>query len=286
MNINAIALDLDGTVLDANSKISNELVELLSTLRSKGMKIFIATGRTKIEVADALPKEVQVDGLVTANGMVCHINGRKIASHSLNPELVSKVVAKARENKIYYEVHPHEERRFALKIDKDYIINEVSGEKPMTLHDNEYNSRIAAVHHDLRWLEELDAEDIVKVYFFSMDVNKIKDWKNNLEKMKEEEEGSFAITSSSHHSTEITISHVSKAYGIKLLLQEFQISPRHLLAIGDGENDIPMFNLAGNSVAMKNANNQVKKVADEVTDASYDENGLYLYLKEKFKEIL
>ena len=48
MNINAIALDLDGTVLDANSKISNELVELLSTLRNKGMKIFIATGRTKI----------------------------------------------------------------------------------------------------------------------------------------------------------------------------------------------------------------------------------------------
>lgn len=284
MRFDAIALDLDGTVLDDRGNVSDELVNLFHQLRSKGIKIFIATGRTRLETAEALPETLAFDGMVTANGMVCNINDQKISSHTLDPELVKEVVLQASENKVYYEVHPLEKPRYALLKHKSFIIHELEGEKPSTLHDNEYNARLESINKHLHWLNDIDADQVIKVYFFSMDLNKITNWKNTLDEMKEK--FSFSVTSSSIHSTEIAVPDVSKASGIQTLLQQYELSPEHLLAVGDAENDIPMLKLAGWGVAMKNANEHVKQIADEVTSATYTENGLYLFLKEKFKHIL
>ena len=284
MNIEAICLDMDGTILDAQNKVSDETINLLTTLRNKGMKIFIATGRTRLEVADVLPKGFEYDGLVTANGMGCIARGRKIAQHALPSELVMEVVELARKSNIYYEVHPLEEKRYALVTDKEYMTFEVMGEKPMTLHDNEYNARVNAVRDHIRWVEHIHADDIVKIYFFSMCQRKIDDWKKTLENLQKRHD--FNISTSSIHNCEISVKGVSKATGIELLLEEFNISRNHILAVGDAGNDIPMFELAGHSCAMKNAEDDVKKFADEVTKYSYNENGLYHYLKNKFANIL
>jgi len=284
MNIEAICLDMDGTILDAQNKVSDETINLLTTLRNKGMKIFIATGRTRLEVADVLPKGFEYDGLVTANGMGCIARGRKIAQHALPSELVMEVVELAQKSNIYYEVHPLEEKRYALVTDKEYMTFEVMGEKPMTLHDNEYNARVNAVRDHIRWVEHIHADDIVKIYFFSMCQRKIDDWKKTLENLQKRHD--FNISTSSIHNCEISVKGVSKATGIELLLEEFNISRNHILAVGDAGNDIPMFELAGHSCAMKNAEDDVKKFADEVTKYSYNENGLYHYLKNKFASIL
>lgn len=58
---------------------------------------------------------------------------------------------------------------------------------------------------------------------------------------------------------------VSKAVGAKLLLNYLNMTPRHLLAMGDGENDIQLLRLAGVSVAVANACTAAKDAADFTT---------------------
>lgn len=284
MNIKAVALDLDGTFLDSNNKPNNETIDLIGKLRNRGIKIFFASGRTKLEIEEVLPAGTEIDGMVTANGMGCYIKDRKILQHSLPSQLVREVVDLARNSNVYYEVHPLDGRRFALEADRNYMFDEVMREKAETVHDNEYNARQNAIEQQIYWAKEICAEDVVKVYFFSMSLDKIQEWDKKLQELQKKH--SFTISSSSAHSNEISVSNVSKATGIELLLKEYNISTKNLLAVGDADNDIPMFILAGHAVAMKNANEHVKQFADDVTEFSYDECGLYHYLKEKFAEIL
>lgn len=65
----------------------------------------------------------------------------------------------------------------------------------------------------------------------------------------------------------------SKGAGVQWLLNHLGISPSGLLALGDGENDIEMLQLAAVGVAMGNAGPKVKAVADAVT-ASNDDDGV------------
>jgi 5-amino-6-(5-phospho-D-ribitylamino)uracil phosphatase len=284
VNIKAIALDMDGTLLGPDNSIDNDLIHLLSELQQRNIRIFIATGRTSRDINSVLPKHIQVDGIVSANGMGCYTNTKQLAEHTLDPVLVEAIVSQARKEKMYYELHPMEEARSALEEDKQMLENEVNKARPDTLLENEYNSRKRAVMGKINWVKELSTENIAKIHFFSMSPDMLNDWKNTLEQMKTIKD--FSTSSSTLHNVEVMVGDVSKATGIKMLLEEYGISPKELMAIGDGENDLPMFELAAYSVAMQNAEDIVKSKADEVTKQSYEENGLYTYLMEKFKDHL
>jgi len=61
----------------------------------------------------------------------------------------------------------------------------------------------------------------------------------------------------------------NKASGLKSALAELGISPREVVAVGDGENDHSLFELAGYSVATANAVATLKDAADRVTHATH-----------------
>lgn len=69
---------------------------------------------------------------------------------------------------------------------------------------------------------------------------------------------------------------VNKASGVWAALRELGISRHNLLAIGDGENDLALFEFAEHAVAVQNADPLVKRVANRVTQASYCEGFLEL----------
>ncbi|MFD1362836.1 Cof-type HAD-IIB family hydrolase [Lentibacillus salinarum] len=281
MTLRAIALDMDGTFLDAHNTVNAKLIQLIGDLRLKDYHIFLATGRTMIEILDVVPDDFEVDGIVTANGMICYKENTKIVQHTLDSDLINKAISHARSNNMYYELHPAEGRRFALKSDFQTFNSELKKKKSKTLPTNEYHSRVEALENEIEWVEELTYKDIIKVYFFSMDTEVINKWKNHLNQLKMEK--TFTTSSSSLHNVEIMVDNVSKATGIQLLLDKYNLSPKELMAVGDAENDLPMFDLATHAVAMKNAHESIKLEADDVTEHPHNENGLYHYLKEKFK---
>ncbi|GGF29450.1 haloacid dehalogenase [Halobacillus andaensis] len=280
MNPKVIALDMDGTLLNAENKVTNELLSLLQDVQQKkDIRLFLASGRTRFEIDDVLPSGLEPDGIVTANGMGCYMNGNVLFEHKLNPDLVRSAVHKAREAGLYYEIHPHIGSQFALKKDKGLLERVIESPQPETLLDNEYLSRKQALNQDIQWVENLSYDGNVKLYFFSMNPGIIKEWKQSL--LTLEESFTFTTSSSTLHNCEIMEGHVSKASGIHRLLEEYNFTPEDLMAIGDGENDLPMLELAGYSVAMQNAEEVVKRSADDITEFTYKENGLYSYLAQK-----
>ncbi|PEZ69408.1 HAD family hydrolase [Bacillus sp. AFS017274] len=280
MNNKAIVLDLDGTTLNERNTVNETLEQYIGELRKSGKLIFIATGRTLEEVRDVLPSGMEADGMVTANGMSVFIGKKQIVEHALSTELVEELVAKAGAEEIFYEVHPNDGTRMALLKDKDYMVKQGLIPKPETVDENEWLSRQDAVEDKIRWSEQLDISSVAKIYFFSNEMNTIRKWKAELEKIKQY--NAFTTASSTHHNVEVTVEGITKATGVQLLLKHFQLAPENILAVGDGENDLPLFQLAGHCVAMKNATDLVKEQADEVTDHSYRADGLYRFLKGMF----
>ncbi|WP_458354375.1 HAD family hydrolase [Peribacillus frigoritolerans] len=276
----AIVLDLDGTTLNERNTVNETLEQYIGELRESGKLIFIATGRTLEEVRDVLPSGMEADGMVTANGMSVFIGKEQIVEHALSTELVEELVAKAGAEEIFYEVHPNEGTRMALLKDKDYMVKQGLIPKPETVDENEWLSRQDAVEDKIRWSEQLDISSVAKIYFFSNEMNTIRKWIAELGEIKQY--NAFTTASSTHHNVEVTVEGITKATGVQLLMKHFQLTPEEILAVGDGENDLPLFKLAGHCVAMKNATDLVKEQADEVTEYSYREDGLYRFLKGMF----
>ena len=85
------------------------------------------------------------------------------------------------------------------------------------------------------------------------------------------------VVRSSAHLLEIMDKSVSKATGIKVMLEHFELTAEESLAFGDNYNDVEMLQLCGRSVAMGNAPEDIKKLASAVT-LSNEEDGLAEYL--------
>ncbi|WP_166000852.1 Cof-type HAD-IIB family hydrolase [Bacillus sp. Cs-700] len=280
MMYQTIILDMDGTLLNEVNRVSDRVINYLKELRKSGKYVFIATGRTLNEVTEVLPDDLEVDGMVTANGMSVFIHQEKLVEHALPPFLVRELVEKASDRAIYYEVHSNVGTRFTLKQDRGDMFYHTKDPKPDTIEENEWFSRKLAVKEKIDWRDHLNPEKISKIYFFSKNMKLIEEWKSELDLVKKKV--AFTSTSSTEHNVEVMVANVSKATGIQNLLDHFALSQDEVMAVGDGENDLPMFKLASYSVAMKNASDVVKKQVDDVTDYSYKEDGLYHFLKKTF----
>ena len=276
----AIFLDMDGTILDHQNKVSIHTKEIIDDLRTQGILVFIATGRAVDEIERVVPQGFQVDGLITSNGMAGYVGDEAIFEHSLSLELVKTIIEKARENKVYYELFPYGTSRVTLKQDKQYVENEIREPKPDSVGINEWLSRKQAITEEITWKDYIEGNKFSKFYFFARTTEHINHWKSELEELKKEID--FTTSISSNHNVEVMVANVNKATGIQQMLKHFDLKGSEILAIGDSDNDLPMFKLVNYAVAMKNAPDHIKEVVDDVTDFTCDEDGVYHYLSSKF----
>ena len=277
----AIFLDMDGTILNHQNKVSIHTKEIIDEVRNLGIKVFIATGRSFEEIEGLVPPGFQVDGVVASNGMVGYAGHEVIFKHSLSRGLVETVIKMARENKVYYELFPYGSPRITLKQDRTYAENEIRDPKPESVGLNEWLSRKESIKEKIAWVDEIVGNEFSKFYFFSRTTEHINHWKETLEQLKKEID--FTTSISSVHNVELMVANVNKATGIQQMLKHFDLTEEEAMAIGDSDNDIPMLRLVNFSVAMKNAPDSIKEIADDVTDFTCDEEGVYYYLKSKYR---
>ncbi|MFI6939172.1 HAD family hydrolase [Streptomyces sp. NPDC050418] len=94
-------------------------------------------------------------------------------------------------------------------------------------------------------------------------------------------DGLVTVTMAGPGTVELQPLGVTKATGLALAAERMGIAPRATIAFGDMPNDIPMFRWAGHGVAMANAHEDLKAVADEVT-LSNEEDGIAVVLERLF----
>ncbi|ADU28846.1 HAD family hydrolase [Evansella cellulosilytica] len=273
----AIFLDMDGTILNHDNKVTIRTKEIIDEIRKSGIYVFVATGRALNEIPGVIPDGFEVDAYITSNGMAGYVGDEAVFEHSLSRELVELIIEKARENKMYYELFPYEADRITLKQDKVYVVNEIREPKPHSVGINEWSSRKQAVKSEIAWKDQVEGEKFSKFYFFSRSKDHINRWKEVLEELKKQVD--FSTSISSKHNVELMVANVNKATGIKQMLKHFQLTEEDTIAMGDSNNDLPMFDFVSYAVAMKNAPSEIKEKAQDVTQFTCDEDGVYHYLK-------
>ncbi len=78
---------------------------------------------------------------------------------------------------------------------------------------------------------------------------------------------------------------VTKASAIQVLAEHLRIKKEEIIAIGDGGNDIEMLQAAGLKVAMKNATDSLKEIADFITPENNNVGGVGIFLDELYKQL-
>ena len=82
---------------------------------------------------------------------------------------------------------------------------------------------------------------------------------------------SYTVLKSAPYFLEILNPLVNKGYGVKMLAEKLGLQQSEVMAIGDQENDLAMIEYAGTGVAMGNAIESVKKIAQFVTKSNRED---------------
>ena len=252
--VKAIFFDIDGTLVSfTTGTISATTQSVINQLHNQGIKIFIATGRAFSDVPGL--EGLAFDGYITSNG-ACNLNakGEIIAQHIISKKSIAKLALYLKEKPFPCE--------FATN--KGTFIN-YADDDVLTL-SNLINVPVPPIIS----VEQIMEHDILQLGAF-VDVNTEKELIRDI--LTDCESSRWY-----HIFADINVKNCNKAAGVDWFLSYFGIERAFSMAFGDGENDIPMLKHAAIGVAMGNASDEVKQIADFVTDTA-DEDGIIKALK-------
>lgn len=246
--IKAAFFDIDGTLLSFNThKIPVEAKSALKKLRASGVKIFLATGRHYLE-ADRVIEDIVFDGYVTLNGQFCFDREGIIYQTPIRREDVQAMLDWVDEKSMP-----------CMFVERDEMyINFINGD--VTSFQQEIELPVPVVKDPKRALEH----DIFQMIpYLDREQEKI---------LMPRIPGCDAAR---WHPlfVDIVVRGGNKSIGIEKLIQKYGISPEETIAFGDADNDVEMLQYVGCGVAMGNAADSIKAVADYVT-TSVDDGGI------------
>lgn len=254
-NIKIVFFDVDGTLLNFESKkLSEKTFETLQRLQANGIKICIATGRTPI----TLPKfeGVDFDAFLTFNGSYCYTKeGDVIFSNPISHEDVNLLLRNA--DALGKPVSIASKTRLTANgrsddLEEYYSFASLKLEVTEDFDDVVANEEVYQVMLACR---EEEYEDML------IDVKGAK------------------ITGWWEKAIDIIPADGGKGRGINEMLAYFGYDKSEAMAFGDGGNDIEMLQVVGTGVAMGNATDKVKAIADDIC-GDVAEDGIYHYCVE------
>jgi Cof subfamily protein (haloacid dehalogenase superfamily) len=263
-DIRMIALDLDGTALNSERRISERTRQAFAGCRKKGVHVVVSTGRVFTALPDDVKNVDAIEYAVTSNG--AHINeiatGRSIYDDYLSETAVKEVARLYRELDAEIEVF-FDGRAF---IAEDYY-NEIK-EHGLEYRSAEYVLWSRKPVRDILDLLLRNSNRIENVNFCFRTPEELERNRAAIEAIPES-----TVTSSFISNLEVGGPDTSKKKALAKLLDMFGLSREQLMCCGDAPNDIEMIEYAGLGVAVGNAWGGTKEHADYITGTN-DEDGV------------
>jgi Cof subfamily protein (haloacid dehalogenase superfamily) len=254
MRYKLIAVDIDGTLLDSNSRLQPETIRSVRRGVSNGLIFTLSTGRP-VQGIRKLLKELDVKSVsITYNGAMLVTEKEEVLySCTLRPADAIDIIRLGMERNLSL-IFWANNILYANEInDTTIAYSEISGVPPVLFKD----------------YEKLASEGITKVI-----------WIDTPEEIRrqEQEVGKYLSDQVNFHTSrpmflEFVDKSASKALAMEKLGEIYGIKREEMIAVGDGLNDLSMIQYAGLGVAMANSHPEVLKAADFVT-LSNDENGV------------
>jgi Cof subfamily protein (haloacid dehalogenase superfamily) len=260
------AFDLDGTVLRRNLRITPDTIAALQSLRERGMRLVVATGRRFEEARKYAGRLGFADGdpvICYGGSMVRRINGETLLHRTLPRSLGTEALEWAARRDLHARVF----------LDGEIV---TSPDTPAALeHLRSYpEPGVSVVDSPADWLRD-GGEEPTKLVI----VDRPDDIGGWLEEAQTAFAGRLFVTRSLPHYVEVGSLEGTKASALGFLCELWGITPERLLAFGDADNDIDMLRFAGHGVAVGGMTGEVREAADVVVPG-VDEDGVAGYVED------
>lgn len=255
-DIKLIAVDLDGTLLNSKHQLSEGNKKAIRAALAKGVQVVIATGKTRISFAAMLEElEIKSPGVYAQGLMIYNGDGSLRHQVTLDAAITRRVITFAE--------------------DRGFGVIAYSGDRLLTRRADEVAEKIAEygepAAESVGSLQNVLGNTTINKLIIYGQESKIPALRWQLSKQLD---GQVFLTRAQVDGIlEVLPAGSSKGKGVMRVMKEMNIPPENVMAIGDGENDIEMLQAAGTAVAMGNAVQKLKDVANQVV-GSNDEDGV------------
>ena len=246
--IKAVFFDIDGTLVSFKSHTVPESARrAIARLREQGVKVFIATGRLMKHVG--IVNEIEVDGYITVNGGYCITSAGEVIFESAFPRATV-------------------ERVIDLSEQYGFDLNVMTHQDMYVSSMGERVKKIASMINIMPTVADVRAiaatQPVVQMCPYIS-----RELEQEIMPLLPDCVGSRWIETF----MDLNVRGVDKSLGIQQVMSYYGLTMAEAMAFGDGGNDLPMVRDAAVGVAMGNACDELKGVADYIT-SSVDEDGV------------
>lgn len=258
-----IAIDLDGTTLNQDSKITDKTARTLRRAIQDGHSVVIATGRP-YRMSKNFYQELQLTTpMINFNGALVHLPDKQWDGEqetSFNRKIVFDLMAEKKNLKLDFIAAENRETFFIDDLnffDQNFFASDfATNENLLTVNTLRTNPTSVLLRSQPENVGSV-SEELKQQYGHEVEVNT---WG-----------GPNPIL-------EVVAKGIQKAHGLRRVIDHLNMKQEDILAFGDEHNDVEMLKFAGWGVAMANGTDQVKSVANDVTDKPNTEDGMADYL--------
>jgi len=251
----AVFLDMDGTLLKSDHSVSDETIQTIHHLTNNGVAVILVSARP---INAVLPTFRHIG--LPATSPVITLNGSYIVEN--DQPIFQAMVDLDTTTRVTEEVRP-----FKATI-AYYLQREWFSEKKDAWTDHEQKimdvpvevGPIGSLVND--WAERKIGPNKMMVMSEPDNISQIQ------KHLRSIYNGRLNIYPSKATYLEVMDSRGSKANAVKFVSERLGLSPKEIIAMGDNYNDVEMIQFAGVGVAMGNAPDDIKAVADHVTDTN------------------
>lgn len=260
MNIQLLALDLDGTVLTVTKDLSARNIEAIRRAAFLGIRIIPTSGRTFGNMPDEILSLPGVTHAITSNGaaIVDMKSGKSVYRHCISADTAAAILELLKR----FPVQP------SAYIDGQmYDYEQIDLESLKAVHGIGSLARRIRVPDLGAYIREKGA-GVEKLFVLYLDRSCAGSVREALADIP-----GILFTSSGVNNMEINAMGATKGNALSWLCSRLGIPKEAVMAIGDGHNDLSMLRFAGYPIAMGNAVEELKAQAADVT-LSCEESGV------------
>lgn len=274
--IKMVVSDMDGTLLNKSGEISKTNLEAIRYLIENHIEFVIASGRDYQAAYSILNQHnLKCEAILGNGSQYVDERGNILMSCYMDKPTVIKVVDIFREFHIPYMIFATDgfytgEDPLAMRTAFITRCQKESGETPEDFEKGGKQeampcNQLQKVENFHEFLE--NDREIMKVEGFAIEESKSAAVKERLKSIS-----GISYLSSVHDNLEVTDKAAQKGYILQKVIQLRGISKEEVMVIGDGMNDISMFEIFPHSYAPSNAHDKIKQLASEIV-CSNEEDG-------------
>ena len=264
-----ILIDVDGTLLDYENKLPESAKMAICQARQNGHKVYICTGRSKAEVYDYI-WDIGLDGMIGGNGSYVEDNGEVIMHQLITAEQCKHVVdwLHDRHLEFYLESNSGLYASENFEVVADPVIKVYCQRKGK---ENTDQLTVRDVFPEMIYGGELYRDDVNKISFV---LSSYQDHLDSITEFPDLKPGTWGGKGEIALFGDLGVKDITKAHAIDVLLKHLGAKKEDTFAFGDAKVDIPMLEYCEVGVAMGSGGDEIKAMADYVTD-DVDKDGLY-----------